>query len=1020
MLCQFITFGQNNKITSQFYSINDGLSDRLVADMIQGEDGFIWIGTPNGLNKFDGYEFITFDNTPGNTNRLSEIFIEKLFQDKAGNIVILYKNNLLFFDLLNPFTHECQKIGLLPENGIKGIVRQITVATSGEIIVLAIDNQSTIAYKYIGNNQFAPIFDIREDRRWFTASLNLIQLNNGDFLLNDSEKGLKLIAPNGKVKKVFIEGDFICLEKADNYPGNLSILHQDKLGRVWLAFTQNTGVFQYFPEQKEFRQVEILPAGSYFPKIWEDKLGNVLFNKVVRLEAFPNAEQLICIKADGTLTDLNYLLNPNSLIISIWSEDFFKTVLLGLDTGLKIIQNNRDKVINYLAEDLLAEQRGTILRGITGNQDKVYFNEESGLWYALDLRTWQLDTLELINTATGKKIDTSCSYDIEMDSLGFVWGISCYNSKEGRLHRYNPAKEQTTTYNYLHKFNAFTIGQNGLLWLVADTGTESMKGQLVSFNTATNEFDLYQNADGSNPLANATPLFIYQSRNGILWIGTDNGLIKIDLRKRKSASFRASAAQNTLKSNIIHVIHEDKDGNIWVGTNNGLSVLNPQIGIFNTYFKRDGLVSNTVCGILSDTVGNFWISTYNGISYFDKKNNQFHNFSQVDGFSHDEFNRFSYYRDQYNRYYFGGVNGLNIFDPQNLLIDEKIPTVVLTKLSKFNTRREEGIQQFNYLNDIKTLTISPYDIDIQLHFMLPWYVNPSRNQFSAFLEGYDKEWTYLGRIHQLVYKSLPPGRYTLHIKGADPNGNWSKDPLIIKIVVKRIFYKTWWFLTLFFATILFFAYVFLRYNWEQQLQVERFRTRVSSDLHDELSGLLSGIAMQTDMIRMMTTDETTQSRLKHIGEVSRKAMSKMSDVIWSIDSRKDKMENLIIRMREHADDILLPLNIQYTFQIHRIDYQQKIPPSIRQELYLIFKEAINNIAKHSNASQVDIAMGNQDGIFFMNVIDNGKNQKKNGSSIKKGQGLSNIRMRAARINGEVEFAEAEGFTVTFRMKKFAK
>ena len=212
-----------------------------------------------------------------------------------------------------------------------------------------------------------------------------------------------------------------------------------------------------------------------------------------------------------------------------------------------------------------------------------------------------------------------------------------------------------------------------------------------------------------------------------------------------------------------------------------------------------------------------------------------------------------------------------------------------------------------------------------------------------------------------------------------------------------------------------------KYQLEQRLRVERLRTKISSDLHDEVSGLLSGIAMQADVLKAGTSDEKSKFRLQTIAEVSRMAMTKMSDVIWSIDSRKDKVEDLLHRMLEHAEDILQPLNIEYSFEIGKIDRQKKLPVNIRQNLYFIFKEAINNVVKHSKATKVVVELGNQGSRFELKIKDNGagENISDLGKSKKPGQGISNIKMRARRINALLDIAQHDGFTVKLVMKKFA-
>ncbi|MFN7117208.1 MAG: two-component regulator propeller domain-containing protein [Saprospiraceae bacterium] len=1010
-------------IPTKYYSLNEGLSERLVTDIAQSSDGHLWIATNNGLNKFDGYEFVIFNNSPDNPNRLSEFSIEKLQLTKDDKIAIIYRNNLFFFDLLDAKTHKITKINMLPENGIMGIVRQVTVDNQGNILVLTVGKDDTYLFRYLGQGQFQLVFQIKESRTKRSAEAQILHLKNGNYLLNDSEKGLRLLNKKGSILHTHDTSDFSVNVPPQLFPSPINFLHQDKQGKVWIAFQEIPGVFNWSESNFQIDLHAGIPNRLNYSYLWEDKTGNLLFAETNGHSPFPTTQSLYCLKKNGNIINFSYLVNLGPRIQSIHSDDFFKTMIFGIDTGLKIVQNNYSRIKTLLSRSLTSDQRGAVIRGISGNAATVYFAEEDGHWFALNLEKDSLYELSLFDQSTGTPIALSCTQDLHLDSQNNLWGIACNNIGEGLFLKADPMTGATQIYRYAHVFRAFTAASDGTYWLLAEP-TGGDKSKLVHFNPRTTRFDEYADNELNNPLKSAASSFVLESGDGMLWVGTRSGLVRIDPQRKFSRTYQMESETHGkgLKSNTIYIVHEDNKKQLWLGTNNGLSVLNPENNKIVTYDrKNNGLTNNTICGIVPDEKGNFWISTYNGLSYFDKKTKQFHNFYQTDGLSHDEFNRFSYYRDVNGRFYFGGVNGLNIFKGNDLLVNEATPPVVFTKLVRFNNKLDSLITCHNCLNTNEKLIISTDDIYFQVHFMLPHFANPAKNQFQVKLEGYESKWTYLGNTSFIRYTSLPPGDYTLLVKGADPNGNWNQEALRLRIHVEKTFLQTVWFYLLCIALAVAISYAAFRYQLEQKLQVERFRIKLSSDLHDELSGLLSGIAMQTDMLQMSSKDETINTRLKHIGEVSRKAMSKMSDVIWSIDSRKDKIENLIKRMYEHADDILLPINIHYTFNIRRIDPQHRIPPTTRQELYLIFKEAINNIAKHSNASSVAIDISNTDGVFQLEIKDNGRGELRqyNGHNFSSGQGLSNIKMRAQRINAKVEILKEDGYTIRLRMRRFA-
>ena len=214
----------------------------------------------------------------------------------------------------------------------------------------------------------------------------------------------------------------------------------------------------------------------------------------------------------------------------------------------------------------------------------------------------------------------------------------------------------------------------------------------------------------------------------------------------------------------------------------------------------------------------------------------------------------------------------------------------------------------------------------------------------------------------------------------------------------------------------FAGYLIVRSRLLQKLKIERLRTKISTDIHDEVSGLLAGIALQAEVMQHLGKDEFDRNRLQKIAEISRKAMSRLHDVIWSIDSRKDHLEDLLFRMQEHANDVLAPLNIHYQVHITNLDLKMGIPIQIRQDLFFIFKEAINNVAKHAQASTVVVRLAQPNRFFEMEIADDGKpaNEKKSGS----GNGMQNMKMRAQRIGGEIRCVHEKGMKVVLLMKRF--
>ncbi len=1013
------TLAQPNVIETGLYSVNDGLADRFVTDILQTSNGFLWIATNAGLNKFDGYSFTIFNDHPNNNHQISATNIKEIHEINGGRLLILYDNNLVFFDLLDPRSFEYKKIEMLPEDGIKGIVRDIKVNPQRKLQVLS-QVDSTYNIYELAENHFQLKVQLPAQKGGLLGNAQFIQLKNGPFLLNESQSGLKLFSAKGELIKHFKRKDFDSPTYPYNYPCASNFMHESKDSTIWIAFSKLSGVFQVDLADISIRQFSQLTNRKRFARVWEDDQRNLIFAQSRGGSKGARVQAMYCLKPDQTIVSYNFMLDKRAVVTDVYSRNFAKNIIIGHDTGMRILKNNQSKVKYFSFNEEGSNEASSIIKDIEGDLNGyTYFINEEVWIYQIDLYNDEINELQVTNLRTNRPFKFDCPVDLHYDiDSSILWGISCaYSSNVSRIHKIDLSSCTSRTYIYKNKINAFAQTRDRMLWMVGQT--RNNEGKLVSFDPNTEKFATFFDREGLNPLDNAIPRYIMENRAGGIWIGTENGLFKIDRDSALTTRYARSEdpGMSGLTSNSVYVINENQDGRLWLGTANGLNILNPQTGEIETYDKSHGLTNNIICGLIADDSGNYWISTSNGISYFEYSDRLFRNFYQADGLSHDEFRPKSFFKDENGRVYFGSANGLNVFEPSVLLETNDAPKVVLTEFIKYNARNEKPEIINKNLDQLNEVIISPYDTYFQFNFILPNFTNAQKNQFSVWLEDFDNDWIYLGNTPSVRYNKLPPGKYTLHIDGAGPNGNWSDDSRSIDIIVKPIFYKTWWFYLL--ATILIGGgvWAFFHYLLEQRLKVERIRMKLSSDLHDEMSGLLSGIAMQTDILQMMTSDSTSRSRLQIIGEVSRKAMSKMSDVIWSIDSRKDRVQDLIQRMQEHADEMLLPLNISYQFDIAKIDQNKLMPVTIRQNLYFIFKESINNVAKHSNATNVQIEFGNRGNTFEMKVKDNG--QKFTSSFGKTGQGITNLKMRADRIKANLSIKQKDGFSILLKMNKFA-
>jgi ligand-binding sensor domain-containing protein len=1005
---------QIGRLNTNYLSFRNGLADWTVTAIQKDQDGFIWIGTEHGLQRFDGYKFLTFNTQPGNPNRISDHFVNAIHAVKENKLAVFYEQNLDFFDLIDPYDYEIKKITLSPKNGISGVVRKLRVDQHGNILAIASTQRNIRVFRYrFSTHSFELALQIKADNNGDLKNqwLDALQINNQEWLVVNNRQGVSLANAEGLIHQFPLDQFQLSELKDVNGLTWNTFLHRDRKKRVWLAFHNVPFVFQYDSTRQQFTSLKDLPAKGEYTNLWEDKTGNVLFSRTNGRGYYPISEDIFCYTAKNQLKNFNNLLRVSPIILALYSDDFFNTIFLGIDTGIKIFRNNQLVVNNYLGMDIRDDEFGRVMRGITSDgKGHVFFAAENTNWYVLNRNTQKMDTIFLKDESTSLPINFSCCFDLHYDPKGYLWGIACQGRGKGLLIRYDLKSRMAKVYNYAAAFRDFAQTADGKFWLLSEFNNE--ENVLLSFDPQNGTFETFLTKDNRNPFQQMPLNCIINSKKGGLWIGTSKGIFWVD-QKNKTA--RAIRSTPYLDRQIVYALFEDQDETLWVGTTFGLVQYNPKKEKVKYYGVDQGLASSVVSGILKDHLNNLWISTHDGLSCLDLSTGRITNFYDLDGFSHNSFTRYSFFRDNDNKLYFGTVNGVNAFRPEFLLQKESVPRIRLTSISKYDRRLGKVVVSNKKLRDLRTIVIKPWESNINIEFTLPVYTDPESNHYFAKLHPDNDQWMPLGNEHHLMYAKLTPGKHRLLIRGNDPRGNHSNSDLELEIITEQHFYNTQVFFGLLILLLGGLIYAGMRYRLMQQLKMERIRTQLASNIHDEVSGLLAGIALQSDVLQWDIVEPSIIEKLQVVAEVSRKAMSKLHDVIWSADARRDHVEDLLIRMQEHANDVLTPLNITYEIKAFNLNRQALIPVQIRPDLYFVFKEAINNVAKHVKEGKVEVNLKNVGNFFIMDIKDNGVIPPKETPS--SGQGLKNMEMRAKRIKATLTTSWDDGFQVTLKMKR---
>ncbi|WP_375559524.1 two-component regulator propeller domain-containing protein [Bernardetia sp. OM2101] len=784
------------KLRVEQLAIEQGLSQNTVNTMIQDSEGYLWIGTDDGLNRYNAYDVTIFRHNREDSLSIVDNQINAIYEDTNHNIWIGTIAGVSIFDrktqTFKSFYKKEGKKNTLVNNNVKAIAED-----KEGFIWLGTENGLS---KYDYNNNSFENYVVTEADSTTLGENHIVSLavdNSNNLWIGTTRKGVNKWNSTRDEKKLYRynPSDTTTLW---GYGGQ--DIQVDKEGKVWIASLG--GFNRYNPEIDGFDRFRYQGRSYALESITEANDGSLWgagsdyiykltpqTKEVIRyrtsfdgLGAMPaivrTKENIIwvasrnlgAIKYDPLTSQFNYYYNEignqNSLPHrNIWSvlKDREGIVWVGTDEGLSRI--DRTGVIpNYYhisrgentydlrqrsVGDLLETQSGELWAVTTADISRmISFSEKEGAKFVT-----LVSDLEDSTTIQGKAISTF------QDKQGTIW-IGTFNG----LYKMNPSNR--------HKF-----GYEGQKFLI-DIAIWTM----------------------------------YEDRSGILWLGTNQGLIKV-IRDENNTPIDYKYYKHdpeNLKSishNTSRTLAEDSKGNFWVGTTNGLNLMNRETGEFEHWGERNPLANYAIYGILVDEKDNLWISTNFGImrllgddSIDDSK--RMTNYNPKDGLQSSEFNSGAFFKAEDGEMFFGGIQGLNSFYPQDIRPSIYVPPVVMTDFKILN--RSVGIQSLGNpespltvdISQTKEMTLTYEDRVITFEFASINYRRPEKTNYSYLLEGFDKEWNEVGNRRFATYSNLPAGDYTFRVKASNSDGIENNEEIVIKIKVLPPWWKSWWFLTI--------------------------------------------------------------------------------------------------------------------------------------------------------------------------------------------------------------------------------
>ena len=973
----------------QLFEISDGLADNMVQKVVQDEAGFLWIATRNGLSRFDGHGFTNFSNFDTlqyiRRNKITDLHIDK---DQ-----LLYLGNDQGIDIFNTQTGLQKSIlsnGNEP-NGIKGTEIQSVWSDSNNRLWLSTPDKFSFQCSddLVDFQYFEPLKSPDEFDYYNHLIYQFLENEDHIFARASQSQIWKMKKQGEVVKRYTLEGSVIRESLSSPYG-----MCFDNQGTLWAMFLAN-GV-AYIDQKTD--QLIRHPVSDLITEPWKTKIAvnqndelwiggiNLLYKFNPELDSLENmSSQLVELAEDVQVIIMDLFVDRENIL---W-----------IATNLGLIKVTEK--INYFAHHFAGEP----IRALAESNNGSLFVGKFYTVNILDPNTGKVEAFPITNfTEKGRRIflmdPTSL---IVSDSILWLRGLSSYNINTNTL-----IERQTASYfDYIS--------------LIDHTGKNWVGGyKLFSyFDDAVDSFiPFHLNKDDGLNVEELEISAMFQTSDHNIWLGTNQGLLLIDY-ETKDIKLLDGLDQSTLKKieeTKVNCFFEDSQDRLWIGTDGGgLFYIDRKNNDTRKYNVLQGLPSNYIYGILPEGDSSLWFSTGNGLSRFHFSNSIFTNYDEDDGLLNGTYQKYSYLKSSDGTMYFGGNKGLDAFHPKDILspgntdLESKI---VLTKYSKYLERshqKEEHIYELQNLNEIE---IQFYERDLTLHFVLLNQTNSEKRLYSWRMLGYADEWSEASPMNQVNYESLPPGDYIFQVRASAGKSNWNKEYLSLNISKKQAWYKSAWFFVLLgmlFGVLVFF---YQRNRYREKMKVkartEMLRTKISHDLHDDVGGILTGLTMQSEILEMGAEGNSKEiaTKIKHLG---REALSRMRDTVWAMDANKDDVNSLFDRMKDHAEFTLSPSELSYDFDLVSDNQDQVLPPNIRQQTYLIYKEAITNAAKHSNGTWVKIEVSVHSNDLIMKIIDNGEVLHQKTSGV----GIGSMKDRAASVKGDLKINANQGYRILF-------
>lgn len=1001
------------------YTTADGLPRDLVLRIVRDSRGFLWFCTGDGLSRFNGYEFTTYGVEKGLPNPV----INDLLETRRGVYWVATNGGGVARFNPSPLQNEQPQISNLFTAypvGDKPTTNRVNVlyedragkvwaGTDGGLFLLDETNgQATFRHVSLNLGELEHVVVVRA----------LVEDSEGSLWVSTQGLGLVRYLPDGRTVRYMIKpslGDLV------------ESLMFDHEGRLWVAHRGGAGLIVFKPEP-----TPTIAAGAKLltQTLTGSGCGAGSQDQPVRLPAAPG-EVCRYTTADGLASDFVVGGIYRSADGRIW---------IGTDGGLTVFSDGRFR--SYTTAQGLSSK--SVWPGVEDRDGNLWvasasgamkitwsgfttFGNVDGLSNAKVMSVFEnqrgelfvsSDGEPLINRFDGQRF-TAVRPQVprEIKSFGWGWNQVTFQDHTGEwwvttfsgLYRFPrvPNVEQLShtppkaVYNHqrgeLPGDDVFRLFEDsrGDIWI-------SIAGavlNVVRWVRATDSLQVYSEAEG---LPTYSPPTAYaEDSAGNLWLGFYEG----GLARYLNGHFRLFTQSDGVPPGMVRALYLDHAGRLWAATGQGgvIRLDDPQADRphFVSYTTADGLSSNGVSCITEDKLGRMYFGTARGLDQLDLQTKRMRHYTRADGLASNAIT--VAFRDRQGALWFGTELGLSRLIPGPEPPRQQPPIWISGLRIAGNSHPISALGE----TELAGLVLNPSQNQLSIDFVGLGFAAGAGLKYQYKLVGANEQWSAPTDQRTINYASLSSGRYQFQVRAVTSDGMVSSTPATITFTILRPFWQQWWFIALAALLIGLIAATIIRNRVARLIELERVRTRIAADLHDDIGAGLSRIAILSEVARhQVPPDAPVGKPLSVIAGASRDLVDSMSDIVWAINPNKDQLSDLVQRMRRFASDLFTARQIEFTFAAPGEEQTLKIGADLRRQVFLIFKEAVNNIARHSDCTEAEIEMRIENRWLIMKVLDDGPGFDP--ARISEGLGLASMRARAQSLGGELQIVSNHG------------